>query len=340
MLQSQNNQETERVIKYFLAQALGSAIILYSRIILYYVRNQTLIQFMLMMRLLLKLGAAPCHYWFPSTMSSIRWLNCLILCTWQKLGPLALLIFPFISSSNHLKPLLILVASINAVMGGLLGINQSHIRTILAYSSITHIGWIIGSLLTGFAIIPIIYFIIYSFIVTPIFIMLNSWKSVSFLQIPQMLISSLHISIIFSLTLLSLGGLPPLTGFIPKWITIIILSGTNWVLIIFLLLGRLINLYFYLNLTFNILLSSFILNTSNKPFNPTTLRLLSVGALNILGVFPIIIYAMTLLYKSQRHWHPIYNLWPMSRNGRHRNKTLNSIWISSTWLIPWQRSII
>jgi formate hydrogenlyase subunit 3/multisubunit Na+/H+ antiporter MnhD subunit len=113
--------------------------------------------------------------------------------------------------------------------------------------------------------------------------------------------------------------LPPLTGFIPKWITIIMLRDINWVLIIFLLLGRLINLYFYLNLTFNILLTSFTLNSLNKPINSITFSLFLVVALNGLGVFPMIMYAMTLLYKSQRHWHTIYNLWFMSRNSGHRN---------------------
>lgn len=318
MLQAQNNQETERAVKYFLAQALGSAIMLYSRILLYHPRNYTLIQCILISSLLLKLGAAPCHYWFPSTISSIRWLNCLILCTWQKLAPLALLIFPFIGL-NQLKPLIILVAATNAIVGGLLGINQSHIRTILAYSSITHIGWIIGSSLTNSALIPMLYFAIYSVIVAPLFIILNAWKSISFSQMPQIFISSVNISIIFSLTLLSLGGLPPLTGFIPKWIAIIALSDVNWVLIIFLLLGRLINLYFYLNLTFNILISSLILNTYNKSINPTPLRVFLMGALSTLGMFPMIVYAMTLLYKSQRHWHLIYSLWSLSRYSGYRD---------------------
>lgn len=293
MLQSHCNQETERAIKYFLAQALGSAIILYSRILIYNPTNQPLIQSILVVGLLLKLGAAPCHFWFPSTITSINWINCLILCTWQKLGPLALLIFPF-TNTYQLKPLLILVASLNALLGGILGINQSHIRAVLAYSSITHIGWIIGGISTNITLIPIVYFIIYSVIITPIFIILNIWKSLSFSQIPQILINSISISIIFSLTILSLGGLPPLTGFIPKWLTIIILSTTNWILVLVLLLGSLINLYFYLNLTFNIITLSLISRTKNEFKQYTTLPL--IITLNSLGIFPIIIYAMTLLY--------------------------------------------
>jgi NADH:ubiquinone oxidoreductase subunit 2 (subunit N) len=62
MLQNKTNQEIEAAIKYFLAQALGSATMLYSSIFIYHPRNQILMQTLLVMALLLKLGAAPCHF--------------------------------------------------------------------------------------------------------------------------------------------------------------------------------------------------------------------------------------------------------------------------------------
>jgi len=268
---------------------------LYSSILLFNTINQILILTLLMVALLLKLGAAPCHFWFPSTISSIRWINCLILCTWQKLGPLALLIFPF-TDNSQIKPILLLIGAINAIIGGLMGINQAHIRAILAYSSITHIGWVIGGLTSNSPVVPILYFTIYSTIISPIFIILNSWKTVSFSQIPQILINSISISTIFSITLLSLGGLPPLTGFIPKWIIIIILGPANWILVMLLIVGRLINLYFYLNLTFNIILTSFISKAYDGYTTPKSLRLLITVRLRRLGILPVVLYAMTLLY--------------------------------------------
>jgi len=295
ILQHKTNQEIEGAIKYFLAQALGSAVMLYSSILLFNTINQILILTLLMVALLLKLGAAPCHFWFPSTISSIRWINCLILCTWQKLGPLALLIFPF-TDNSQIKPILLLIGAINAIIGGLMGINQAHIRAILAYSSITHIGWVIGGLTSNSPVVPILYFTIYSTIISPIFIILNSWKTVSFSQIPQILINSISISTIFSITLLSLGGLPPLTGFIPKWIIIIILGPANWILVMLLIVGRLINLYFYLNLTFNIILTSFISKAYDGYTTPKSLRLLITVRLRRLGILPVVLYAMTLLY--------------------------------------------
>jgi NADH-ubiquinone oxidoreductase chain 2 len=157
-------------------------------------------------------------------------------------------------------------------------------------------GWIIGGFTANSTLIPILYFRVYSIIIAPIFIILNSWKTLIFSQIPQIIINSLPISIIFSVAILSLGGLPPLTGFIPKWVIIILLRPTNWVLVLILIIGRLINLYFYLNLTFNMLTTSLIHNTHRRHRSPKPLRLIIVLSINRLGILPIILYAMTLLY--------------------------------------------
>jgi NADH:ubiquinone oxidoreductase subunit 2 (subunit N) len=47
-----------------------------------------------------------------------------------------------------------------------------------------------------------------------------------------------------------LAGIPPLTGFIPKLIIIFKLIETNYIILLFLLIGAYINLYYYLNITF------------------------------------------------------------------------------------------
>jgi len=63
-----------------------------------------------------------------------------------------------------------------------------------------------------------------------------------------------------------------------------------------LILGRLINLYFYLNLTFNMLTTSLIHNTYSEHQYPKSLRLAVVLGISRLGILPIALYAMTLLY--------------------------------------------
>lgn len=95
--------------------------------------------------------------------------------------------------------------------------------------------------------------------------------------------------------LLSLGGLPPLTGFMPKFITVIILTESINLTVFILLLGSVINLYFYLNIAINTILST--PNTvTHSPIKPSVTRNLTIVAASLsLGIAPLImLYAMTL----------------------------------------------
>jgi len=163
---SKSNQETEATIKYFIAQALGSRIILITRLAQWSTHSFQLSNIILISAIILKLGMAPFHFWFPPVMTSLSWISCTILATWQKLAPLIILAFLL----NECAPFYIMtIAIINALLGGIIGINQSHLRTIIAYSSITHIGWISRILFIIKPLITITYYIIYCFIIIPLF---------------------------------------------------------------------------------------------------------------------------------------------------------------------------
>lgn len=294
-----NNQESEGAIKYFLAQALGSAVILLSSIYLWSTfLPATIIQGILIISLLLKLGAAPCHFWFPSVITSISWTNCLILVTWQKLAPLALLSYT-LCPSYKLQSLFACVAGLNAILGGCLGLNQTHIRTILAYSSITHIGWIISALSINIPNLRIIYLLIYSLIVLPIFMILNHNSVHSSQQFSSLTLYSKYSLVALAIILISLAGLPPLTGFLPKWLIISYLISYNQTIIFLLLIGSYLNLYFYLNLVFSLISSSVTnIQTAQTTKSRRLKFILLAPGTSLLGIIPIIIYALTLLYKS------------------------------------------
>lgn len=288
------NQETEASIKYFLAQALGSALILLSSISIWYI---TIISNwwlpLLIISLLLKLGGAPCHFWFPSVITSLSWSNALLLATWQKLAPLRLICFPTMNSTIT-NSLATLVASINALVGGILGINQTHLRTLLAYSSITHIGWIISAICANNPNSTIIYFLFYTIITIPIFLMLDSIKITRSSQFLSLVSYSKFILLGILVLLISLAGLPPLTGFIPKWFIILTLINSNHIVLIPLLLGSYLNLFFYLNLTFNGISSIRSHSTQTVSITPNTWILVLPGT-RLLGVIPALLYAMTFL---------------------------------------------
>jgi len=250
LINSKKFQETEAAVKYFLAQALGSRIILIRRISIWFYISipRDFLIIILVISIILKLGIVPCHLWYPSVITSVSWTSCLILSTWQKLAPL--IILSFILTPSFTK-LIIVVARANALMGGIIGINQTRLRSIIAYSSITHIGWITRLLSIYKPIITTTYFAIYSIIIAPIFIIFQS-KSINIsTNIRKVILQSPYLQIVIPILILSLAGLPPLTGFIPKWITIYSLSHINSILTIILIIGAIINTYYYINIIFN-----------------------------------------------------------------------------------------
>jgi len=261
MVSSSTFQETEASVKYFLIQALGSRLLLISRLILIFNSFPTLIRYtILTLRLSLKIGLAPLHIWYPSVISSITWINCFLLSTWQKLAPL---LYLAIIISQNTKYIFILLAATSALTGGLLGINQRKLRSIIAYSSITHLGWIIALIIYR-PVISIIYFTLYTIIILPLFIIFNLTNIFSISNNPFTINTNYKIQIIVPLLLLSLRGIPPLTGFIPKWITIILLAGPNPILLLLLIIGSLIRTYYYLSLIFTRLIN-FIINIKSRP---------------------------------------------------------------------------
>lgn len=94
-------------------------------------------------------------------------------------------------------------------------------------------------------------------------------------------------SYIIIVLLLSLGGMPPLLGFIPKWLVLDSLSINNLATLArILILGSLINLFYYINLLINTLMSSTPLNKYKS--SPTKMPQLMVLASITLPAFPLI----------------------------------------------------
>lgn len=282
LLASSKNQEIEATVKYFIAQAIGSRVLLISTITIW--SNSLLpISTFIVIALILKLGIAPCHIWYPSVIISISWTTALILSTWQKLAPLAILSYP---AQINYKNLILVIAALNAIVGGIIGLNQSHLRAIIAYSSITHIGWIIGLIAFNYPCCVIAYFVIYSIIITPIFLILNKYNINILIQINKVLPINWRTIIILRLLILSLGGIPPLIGFFPKLIALFYIRKFSIILPLILIAGSLCNLFFYLNIVF-----SSILNQSKSP---STISVNKINKIIIYTSFTILLYLILI----------------------------------------------
>nr|YP_010626129.1 NADH dehydrogenase subunit 2 [Inocellia hainanica]WBK02953.1 NADH dehydrogenase subunit 2 [Inocellia hainanica] len=264
MSNTKNIFSTEASLKYFLTQAFASStlvfFILFSFMIyLNYLSlnmNNMLNMFMLS-SLFLKLGAAPFHFWFPSVAENLTWMMNLILLTWQKIAPMILI--SYLNNEFYLQ----FIAIFSTLIGSIGGLNQTNLRKIMAFSSINHIGWMISSLIMNNNIWKI-YFLIYSLLTILMISIFMNFNLYFINQIYLMMNFNLINKFLLFMNFLSLGGLPPFLGFLPKWMIInnLILDNYFYLLIIMSLL-TLINLFFYLRLALN---SFLLLNMEQKWF--------------------------------------------------------------------------
>jgi len=207
--------------------------------------------------IILKLGAAPFHFWFPNVIENLNWSNNLILITWQKLSPIIIL------SYLELNNLCIFFVILSTLIGAIGGLNQISLRKLIAFSSINHIGWIIIAL-TFNESIWLIYFILYSFLNFSIIYLFKIFQIFYLNQIYSLFINSYFLKFYLITSILSLGGLPPFLGFLPKWLIIQSLIFLNLNLItLFLISIRLITLFYYLKIRF----AAYILNYNELNWN-------------------------------------------------------------------------
>nr|AFT90733.1 NADH dehydrogenase subunit II [Anolis carolinensis] len=248
-------RSTEAATKYFLTQAAASALILFSSMTNAWNTGswditQPLISpshILLTMALAMKLGLAPLHFWLPEVIQGSTMTTAFIITTWQKIAPMSLI---FLTMNNLSTSVFLLMGLLSSLVGGWGGLNQTQTRKIMAYSSIAHLGWMatISSIMTNILIMNLL---IYLIMTTSVFLSLIISKSKTIQDTTSTWTLSPTLTIIMLLSLLSLGGLPPLTGFIPKWLIMeeLILQNFN-LLISMMATSSLLSLYFYLRLTY------------------------------------------------------------------------------------------
>nr|QWB85716.1 NADH dehydrogenase subunit 2 [Stenodryas sp. N127] len=277
---------SESALKYFITQALASSVLLFS-IIMILNMNEFLPQnsnyFLLMIlnsSLFTKMGAAPFHAWFPEVIEGLDWINCLILLTWQKIAPMVLIMY-----SNKTEPLFTWIIISSTIIGSVIGINQTSLRKILAYSSINHIGWMIASMLNS-QTIWMIYFSIYTIITINIIWIFKHFKFFHLKQLTSSINQNKMIKMLFLMNFLSLGGIPPFLGFFPKWLTInnLVQNNFNFISLI-LIVFTLVTLFFYIRICFSTLVinssESMIFLNKKSPFFMIFTNFLALGSLGL-----------------------------------------------------------
>nr|AAB48276.1 NADH dehydrogenase subunit II [Eremias grammica]AAT09471.1 NADH dehydrogenase subunit 2 [Eremias grammica] len=246
---------TEAATKYFIIQATASTIILFSSTFnAWHTGIWDITQLstfpttvMLTIALTMKLGLAPMHFWLPEVMQGVTLSSALIITTWQKLPPMTLL---YLTTPNLPTPVLLMLAMTSTVVGGWSGLNQTQMRKIMAYSSIAHLGWMVAVLSLSQNLL-LFTLLIYILMTSSMFLILITSSSKTSKDLGQLWSTSPTITSISLITLISLGGLPPLIGFLPKWLILTELTTNHLTpLAVLLALSSLLSLMFYMRLTY------------------------------------------------------------------------------------------
>nr|YP_009058373.1 NADH dehydrogenase subunit 2 [Gadopsis bispinosus]WJQ22129.1 NADH dehydrogenase subunit 2 [Gadopsis bispinosus]BAP40376.1 NADH dehydrogenase subunit 2 [Gadopsis bispinosus] len=254
MTQHHHPRAVEATTKYFLTQATAAAMLLFASITNAWITGQWDIQQMthpipntlITIALALKIGLAPIHAWLPEVLQGLDLTTGLIMSTWQKLAPFALLLQ--IQPTNSI--LLITMGIASTLVGGWGGMNQTQLRKILAYSSIAHLGWMI--LILQFSpLLTLITLLTYLVMTTSMFLTFKLNKATNINTLAISWTKTPTLTAMTPLILLSLGGLPPLTGFMPKWLILQELTKQNLTPMATLAaLAALLSLYFYLRISY------------------------------------------------------------------------------------------
>nr|QBO55703.1 NADH dehydrogenase subunit 2 [Turdus assimilis oblitus] len=297
---SHHPRSIEAATKYFLVQAAASALILFSSMTNAWHTGQWDIAqltcptscLILTTAIAMKLGLAPFHFWFPEVLQGCSLTTGLLLSTVMKFPPVTL----FLMTSQSLNPTpLIAMAILSAALGGWMGLNQTQVRKILAFSSISHLGWM-AIILVYSPKLALLNFYLYVMMTAAVFLTLNSIKTLNLSMLMTTWTKTPALSAMLMLALLSLAGLPPLTGFLPKWLIIQELTKQSMApAATIMALLSLLNLFFYLRLAYcaTITLPPHSTNHmkrwhTNKPVSPLV-AILTSASLILLPISPMIL---------------------------------------------------
>lgn len=166
-------RSTEAAMKYFVLGALASGLLLYGMSMVYgatgtlefsgvaqalynQTANQTVLMFglvFLVAGICFKLGVVPFHMWVPDVYQGAPTAVTLVIATAPKLAAFAmavrLLIWALFDIAEEWQMMLMLVAAASIVLGNLAAIAQQNIKRMLAYSGISHMGFMLLGLLSG-----------------------------------------------------------------------------------------------------------------------------------------------------------------------------------------------
>jgi NADH-quinone oxidoreductase subunit N len=254
-----SQHSTEAALKYFLLGALASGLLLFGIAVIYaytgttnfsgvsqfiwYTEGGSIGALFIIIALLFKIAAAPFHSWAPDVYEGSPTIVTAFFAIVPKLATISVLIIllngPFIGIFSDLQPILIFSAVCSLLVGSIAAINQAKMKRLLAYSSISHVGFLLCGILTNSILslqATFIYLIIY------IVMSINTWTLVLTIfkhgnyitQLSGLSRTNPVLGMTFVLVLFSIAGVPPLAGFFSKYLILLELVNNSYYVLAFI----------------------------------------------------------------------------------------------------------
>lgn len=271
----------EASLKYFILGAIASGLLLYGMSMIYGITGSLnileissfvtkakseilIINFglvFLVIGIAFKLGAVPFHMWSPDVYEGSPTAITMFISAIPKIAVIAMLVRLLLEGlagmQSYWSDLFIAIAALSIALGSLVAIAQTNIKRLLAYSTISHIGFIILGFITGAVQgygAAVFYLLTYSLTTLTVFAIIilvgkKDSEADNISDYKNLIKSSPLLAVIMLVAILSMAGIPPFVGFYAKLFILqeVIASGQTYIAI-FALIFAVISAYYYLKI--------------------------------------------------------------------------------------------
>jgi len=280
-----SNLSVEAALKYFILGAFSSSVFLFGSSLIYgalgtlnfsdiqvllssyhsfYETDKLVVvgSLFILVGFLFKIGSVPFHFWIADVYEGSPLITTSFFAIVPKISFSFVLFFIYSFTFSALSYLLVDILMFSALssisLGILYALYQTKIKRLIAYSAITHVGYILFALfqgsVEGFQAL-FIYFFIYIMTSFNLFCLLLIFRqSKTFYKLRKLvdfsflLKSNYILSVMFVFILLSLAGIPPLAGFFGKFMVFLsVIQFNNYFVLFFLVLCTAASAIYYLS---------------------------------------------------------------------------------------------
>ena len=265
-LNRDSSVSSEAAMKYFVLGAIASGMLLYGMSMLYGATgsldhteiasfvsqgstDDIVLKFALVfivIGLAFKLGAVPFHMWVPDVYHGAPTAITLFISTAPKIAAFAMLMRLLVEGLGgllvHWQDMLIIIAVLSIIAGNVIAIAQTNLKRMLAYSTISHVGFLMLGIIAGTSegySAGMFYVIVYALMSLAAFGMIillsrNGFEADTLDDFKGLNQRSPWFAFMMLITLFSMAGVPPTVGFYAKLavLSAVVEIGLVWLAVV------------------------------------------------------------------------------------------------------------